>query len=40
MAQQLIWREATKEEIEQGLDHPSNPGMVLVEIIEIPEQQE
>lgn len=33
----LNWREATEEEIKNGLDHETNKGMVLVEIIEIPD---
>lgn len=37
MAQQMVWRAATEEEIEKGLDHPVNKGMVLVEVIEIPD---
>lgn len=39
MAQQMIWRKATEEEIEKGLDHPVNKGMVLVEVIEVPDEQ-
>lgn len=35
----MIWRKATIEEIVNSLDHPINKGMVLVEIIEVPDEQ-
>ncbi len=38
MAKQFVWRVATEEEIEKGLDHQVNKGMVIVEEIEVPDQ--
>jgi hypothetical protein len=40
MGKTIIWREATEEEIAQGLDDANNKGMILVEeiITEEPEQ--
>lgn len=40
MGKIITWRNATEEEIVQGLDNPTNKGMILVEeeIIEEPEE--
>jgi hypothetical protein len=39
MGKTIIWREATQEEIAQGLDDANNKGMILVEIIETPDEE-
>lgn len=38
MKKVINWRKATEEEIENGLDHPDNKGMIIESIEEVPDE--